>query len=93
MISAHHPLKLKALKPALGDGPDVLNAVVPGAVGLVPQEIEVALVRVLLRDASLVNAAVVKHNRDLSAMAKGLSEVHEEVTEALGVERFWSLMP
>ena len=57
-----------------------------GAVGLVPQEVEVALVRVLLRDASLVNAAVIEHDCYGAVMAKGLSKVHEEVTEALSVE-------
>ena len=79
-------MKLKALESALGDGPDVLNAVVPGAVGLVPQEVEVALLGALLGDQSLVNAAIVQHDCDFAAMAKGLSEVHEEVAEALGVE-------
>ena len=44
-----------------------------------------ALVRVLLRDASLVNAAVIQHDCHFLVMAKGLSEVHEEVAEALGV--------
>ena len=86
-------MKLKALESALGDGPDVLNAVVPGAVGLVPQEVEVALLGALLGDQSLVNAAVVKHYGHSTVMAKAISQVHEEVTEALGVERFWSLVP
>ena len=45
-----------------------------------------ALVRVLLRDASLVNAAVIQHDGNRAIMAKGLSEVHEEVAEALGIE-------
>ena len=64
IVHPHHPLKLKPFEPALGDGPDVLNAVVPGAVGLVPQEVEVALLGALLGDQGLVDAAIVEHNRD-----------------------------
>ena len=60
----------EAPKPTLGDCPDVLYSVIPGGVGLVQQEFELAPLRALLGYASLVNDTIIEHNSDCTPVKR-----------------------
>ena len=87
-----HPLQLDLLEVALGDAPQVLDAVELGVVWHVPHDGEVQRLRMSHRRLRPVDRSVVQHQRP-RARTNRLSEVGEEVPETLCIKALRSHMP